>query len=279
VENTFLATLWSYLQFVPFALEIFLLLWGANKVYDLVYGRSDVIVLNHLATAIQRAGLSLGCVLAMVSAMDRVRFEGFGSTVVLVAVWGAVATLSVIVASFVNDKFITRGINDQVEVRKGNVPVAIVDASAAFATGLITAGSFSGGAPWWVVGIFFVIGQFVLVLSARLYITYAELEEKWLMQGNLAAALSLGGMLIATGIVLRNVLSGPYENLVRDVMGTLTGYGIGMALLFGAVVFVPRLYFGQGIHGAVRSNNVAVAFFIAIMKVLLALTIGFIVIT
>lgn len=278
MENSFLATLWSYVQYIPFALEIFLLVWGANRVYDLIYGRSQVIVEGHFATAIQRAGLSLGCIFAMVSAMERVKFEGFWSTIVLIAVWGVAAMVAVIVASFVNDLFITRGIDDRKEVNNGNVPVAIVDASAAFATGLITAGSFSGGAPWWVVGVFFVLGQVVLVLSARLYIMYAELEHSWLMQGNRAAAISLGGMLIATGIVLRNVLAGPYEDLLRDIASTAIGYIVGMTLLFGAAVFAPRLYFGQAIHGAIRSNNVAVAFFAAMVKVLLALTIGTIVI-
>lgn len=274
-----MTTLWSYLQFVPFAIEIACIVWIANKVYDRIYGSSKVILDGNLAVAIQRVGLSLGCAFAMVSAMERVQFDGFLMTLGLVALWGMVATTAVIIASYVNDKFITLDIDDKTAVYDGNIPVAVVDASVAFATGLITAGSFTGGAPWWVLGIFFLFGQVILILSAWLYIKYAELEHQWLIEGNLAAGVSLGGMLIATGIVLRNVLAGPFESLVYDIVVTVISYAVGMALLFGVAVFTSRIYFKQKIHGAIRSNNVAFAVFTAVMKVILALAIGAIVIT
>lgn len=278
MEQFSMATFGSYLWYAPFAVEIFLIVLGANKIYDWLYGDSKVIVQGQLAMAVQRSGLSLGCVFAMVSAMDRVRFEDFWTVFGLVALWGTAATVSVILASFVNDKFITMDIDDREEIRNGNVPIAVVDSSAAFATGLITAGSFSGGAPLWVVGVFFVFGQIALVASARLYIRYAELEHQWFMHGNLAAAVSLGGMIIASGIILRNVLSGPFTGLAHDILGTVIAYVVGMTLLFAVVVFAPRLYFGTGIHGAVKDNNTAFAVFMAAVKIMLALTIGAVVI-
>jgi uncharacterized membrane protein YjfL (UPF0719 family) len=210
----------------------------------------------------------------MFSAMEHVNRSGFIATAWQVIVAGVVASVFVLIASWVNDKFITPKIHDNEEVRSGNVSVALVDASAAIATGFVTAASFSGSGPWQSVLVYFVLGQLALVVTARLFIRYAEVEQEHIQTNNLAAALSVGGILIATGITLRNAISGPFMGWQEDLIAFAVSYLVGMVTLFVVAHFVPRIFFGRSIHGEIRAGNTAVVAFTATMTVILAMAIS-----
>ncbi len=266
----------NYLMYLAFTFEIVAILWLANKAYAKVYGPIGKIMDGNTAVAIQRLGYIFGCSLAAFSAMEKVSIGGFSQTLWQIFAATSVASIFVLVASFVNDNLITWGIDDNKEIGKGNMSVAIVDASASIATGFITAASFSGSGPWYSPLVFFIVGQIALIISAKVFIHYAEVELAWLENGNTAAGISLGGMIIATGITLRNAISGPFAGWWEDLVAVAISYGVGILLLIMAFAFIPRLFLGTSLRGVIRGGNSAYALFKATLMIITALCVGMI---
>lgn len=285
----------EYLQFLFFSGEMLLVLYLANVAFSRAYGPPGPILSGNVAVSIQRLGYSFGCAMAMLTAIEHVHAAGFLVTAGEILLYGAIASAFVFIASVVNDKIITDDVDDNAEIRdRGNVSVAVVDASAAIATGFITAASFSsnGNTPWFAPVVFFVLGQAALIASAKLFMKVSGIQSSWFVGsssgtgsspqtvGNLAAGISLGGMLIATGITLRNAISGPFVGWTEDLLSFAASYAVGMAVLFSVTVFVPRLFFGnarQRFSDEIFRNNAAFSLFTATFKIILALAVGMVV--
>ncbi len=284
----------EYLQFLFFSGEMLLVLYLANVAFSRAYGPPGPILSGNVAVSIQRLGYSFGCAMAMLTAIEHVHAAGFLVTAGEILLYGAIASAFVFIASVVNDKIITDEVDDNAEIReRGNVSVAVVDASAAIATGFITAASFStnGESPWFAPVVFFVLGQAALIASAKLFMKVSGIQSSWFLGlsserspiksvGNLAAGISLGGMLIATGITLRNAISGPFVGWTEDLLSFAASYAVGMAVLFSVTVFVPRLFFGnarQRYGDEIFRNNAAFSLFTATFKIILALAVGMVV--
>lgn len=284
----------EYLQFLFFSGEMLLVLYLANVAFSRAYGPPGPILSGNVAVSVQRLGYSFGCAMAMLTAIEHVRAAGFLATAGEILLYGAVASAFVFVASIVNDKIITDDVDDNAEIRdRGNLSVAVVDASAAIATGFITAASFSanGESPWYAPAVFFVLGQAALIASAKLFMKVSGIQSTWFLGlssdrsptqsvGNLAAGISLGGMLIATGITLRNAISGPFIGWTEDLLSFAVSYAVGMAVLFSVAVFVPRMFFGnarQRFGDEIFRNNAAFSLFTATFKIILALAVGMVV--
>jgi uncharacterized membrane protein YjfL (UPF0719 family) len=275
----------TYFQYFVFTAEILFSIWVANKVFDRFYGKIQPIANGNIAVAIQRIGYSFGCSLAAISAIEHIKTAGFFQTSIQILTYGLIASAFVLMASVVNDKIITTGVDDNAEIQKGNLAVAFVDASAVIATGLITAASFSGNgnSPWYAPIVFFVIGQLALVVTAKVWQKYAEMEPIWLIgndvnaSGNIAAGISLGGLLIATGITLRNAISGPFIGWTEDIVAVLGSYSVGMIVIFAVAIIVPKIFLGKSQKGEVENGNIAFASFTAIFKIILALAVGMVI--
>lgn len=284
----------EYLQFLFFSGEMLLVLYLANVAFSRAYGPPGPILSGNVAVSIQRLGYSFGCAMAMLTAIEHVHAAGFLVTAGEILLYGAIASAFVFIASVVNDKIITDDVDDNAEIRdRDNVSVAVVDASAAIATGFITAASFStnGESPWFAPVVFFVLGQAALIASAKLFMKVSGIQSSWFLGlsserspiksvGNLAAGISLGGMLIATGITLRNAISGPFVGWTEDLLSFAASYAVGMAVLFSVTVFVPRLFFGnarQRYGDEIFRNNAAFSLFTATFKIILALAVGMVV--
>ncbi len=266
-----------YLQFLFFSVEILFVVWLANLAFNRIYGSVEPILRNNAAVAVQRLGFSFGCAMAMVSAVSGIRTDGFLTVAVHVFAYGAVSSLFVLIATVINDKIITADIDDNAEIRdRNNLSIAIVDASAAIATGFIAAASFSanGNAPAYAPLVFFVLGQAALVVTSKIFVRVAEIENEWLAKGNVAAGVSLGGMLIATGITLMNAISGPFDGWEKDLTAFGLSYFGGMLALLAIGAIVPRWFLGAPQHGQIKAGNTAMATYTAVFKVILALSIG-----
>lgn len=273
-------TLLEYLQFLFFSGEILFVVWIANLAFNRLYGPPGPILRGYVAVAVQRLGFSFGCAMAMFSAMEHVRTAGFLATAGEILVFGTISSVFVLLATLVNDKIITDEIDDNDEIRgRNNLSVAVVDASAAIATGFVTAASFSGNgeSPWYAPAVFFVLGQTALIVSAKLFVRFAEIENAWIRNGNVAAGVSLGGMLIATGITLRNAITGPFVGWAEDLLSFAASYAVGMAVLFSVAAIVPRLFLGQVQRGHIGQGNAAVSLFTATFKIIVALAVGMVV--
>jgi uncharacterized membrane protein YjfL (UPF0719 family) len=120
----------------------------------------------------------------------------------LFALWGIAALL---LGSFILDKAILYKFATRKEIIEDrNVGTGAVEFGGYIATGLIIAGALGGeGGGWLTAHVFFVLGQIVLVLFGLFYqrITRYDIHDE-IEKDNVAAGVSLGGNLIAVGVVL-----------------------------------------------------------------------------
>jgi uncharacterized membrane protein YjfL (UPF0719 family) len=154
----------------------------------------------------------------------------------IVAFYGLVSILLLVIAREVNDRLILYKFNNDAEViGKKNSSIAVVEGCSYLGTAFITSGAFSnveagiGAALIW-----FVVGQCVLVVLDNIYSIAAPGIQDALGAQNLAAAFSLGGFLVAGGLALGAAISGESFGWVQD--GTDVGYFLAIWFLVITVV-------------------------------------------
>lgn len=198
---------------------------------------------GNLAVGLRRAGLYLGIAIAL-SATIGGESSGFLSDVIILAADGLLILVCLFSCRYINDKVMLGHINNDQECMKGNSAVGTVEACMYIATGFVINGSLSGLSNSFIEGIlstiiFFILGQFVLLLFGYLYevITPFNVRDE-IKENNLAAGLGLGGILIAMGIILRGSIEGPFTGWVTDIanFGMYALYGIIMLLIFRVII-------------------------------------------
>jgi uncharacterized membrane protein YjfL (UPF0719 family) len=121
-------------------------------------------------------------------------------------------------------------------IREGNVAAAITAAGSCLATGLVIAGSVAGdstGGNAITSIVFFVAGLISLVIITRLFrFLTAYDDEKEILSGNVAAALSYAGLMIGVGIAIENGINGDFVDYPSSFMS------FGKALLV-VLAFYP----------------------------------------
>src|SRR5215831_9282596 len=165
----------------------------------------------------------------------------------ILAFYGLVSVVLLIVAREVNDKFILYKFSNDTEViGKKNTSVAIVEGASYLGTAFIVSGAFAnveagiGAALIW-----FAVGQCVLVLLDNIYSAVAPGVQEALAAQNLACAFSLGGFLVSGGIALGSAISGESYGWVQDSIDV--GYFLAIWLLVITVVqFVLNKIFLPG---------------------------------
>src|SRR5215467_4218873 len=138
----------------------------------------------------------------------------------VVAFYGLMSVVLLIVAREVNDKLILYKFSNDAEViGKKNTSVAIVEGASYLATVFIVSGAFSnleagiGAALVW-----FIVGQAVLVVLDNIYSLAAPGIQDALAGQNMACAFSLGGFLVAGGMALGSAISGESYGWFQDAV-------------------------------------------------------------
>ncbi len=220
----------------------------------------DVHIDNgNLAVGLRRAGLYLAAALALSGAIaggspnDNLLLD------FLQLVLDGLIIIGFLFSSrFINDTVMLYGISNDSECireftdasgqkRVGNIAVGIVEACMYIATGLILRGSLMGDGGTFVqsllsVLLFFVLGQVVLLLFGFIYqlITPFDVREE-IKKNNPAAALGLGGVLVALSIILMSAIAGPFTGWTNDI-GNFSAYAVGgMILLVLFRSFMDRI--------------------------------------
>lgn len=120
-------------------------------------------------------------------------------------------------------------------VRNGNLAAGIVVAGSYVGTGIIIASCVSGeakGGDLLSAAIFFLTGQISMIIITwvfRRLTAYDDIQE--ILNGNIPAALSYGGVMIAVGLIVANAVEGDF-----------TGYEQGFLSFGKAVIAVVALY-------------------------------------
>jgi uncharacterized membrane protein YjfL (UPF0719 family) len=154
----------------------------------------------------------------------------------IVAFYGLVSILLLVIAREVNDRLVLYKFNNDAEViGKKNSSIAVVEGCSYLGTAFIISGAFSNvDAGIGAALIWFVVGQCVLVVLDNIYSIAAPGIVDALGAQNLAAALSLGGFLVAGGMALGAAISGESYGWVQDSIDV--GYFLAIWFLVITVV-------------------------------------------
>ncbi|MFH2093691.1 MAG: DUF350 domain-containing protein [Pseudomonadota bacterium] len=215
----------------------------------------DVHIDNgNTAVGLRRAGLYLGIAIALSGALTGAS-RGFFLDIIQLLIDGLIITGFMFSCRFLNDFIMLGNIDNDAECIKeftdpnghttiGNTAVGMVEAGMYLATGFILSGAVAGTGGSFLQGIasavlFFILGQLALLIFGLVYelITPFNVRQE-IKENNLAAGISLGGILIALGIILRTSIAGPFTGWINDItnFGIYAAFGIVLLLVFRIVI-------------------------------------------
>jgi uncharacterized membrane protein YjfL (UPF0719 family) len=219
----------------------FFLFWTGQFLYRTVFRRIDLnlelFVRDNPAVAISLVGFYFGWVTSLSGVFDKSASSPLDRMNTLVG-YGAIAMVLMLIGAWIGDRFILRHLDAAREIREEqNLGAAAVEAGLHVSNGLILSTALAGeGGGWWVGLACWGIGMIVLVAMSYLYPKIASYNvfSEIRRRNNPAAGVAFGGLLIATGIIVRMAFSPEFES-----WGTsLPEYGflLGVGLVFLAAI-------------------------------------------
>jgi uncharacterized membrane protein YjfL (UPF0719 family) len=191
---------------------------------------------DNLAFAIPLGAYYLGILIVMGAPLSGQSRGGMVQDSLSVVIWGSLAVILLNLASFAKRRILFRGVDLLGEIlEQRNVAAGIVVAGFHIAGALLILGALADEGGPLPAAVFWLYGQILLTLAAAVFLRVAHEDLRAeIRRGNRAVALSLAGVLVAMGNVLRLAISGPFEGWGRG-FAAATGYAMaGLALLFGA---------------------------------------------
>jgi uncharacterized membrane protein YjfL (UPF0719 family) len=135
-------------------------------------------------------------------------------------------------------------------VREGNVAAGIVVAGSYVGTGVIIASCVSGddhGGTFVTSLVFFVVGQIsLLVITSLFRLLTAYDDKKEILDGNIPAALSYAGIMIAVGIIISHAVEGDFAGYQKSLIAFAKAIAAVTALYPIRQILVQGLLLGGG---------------------------------
>jgi uncharacterized membrane protein YjfL (UPF0719 family) len=194
-----------------------------------------------------RYGLFLLAIMLSFSQVIYVSGEGWSESLRNVTIYGGVVVGMLLVSRYVNDYLILYGFDNNRElIGEKNIAVAIVEGTTYLATAFIMASAL----PFFTehVGesfVWFLIGQILFVVLAFFYRRMIPGVFEELSTHNHACALSLGGLLLASGIALHHAISGPSVGWIKDFQSVGMYLGGWLAFLIVVYLVTNRVIFSS----------------------------------
>lgn len=214
------------------------LLFVYKAVHDKItpYDDCDEMRKGNTAAAVSRGGAYLGvAIAAMGSLIGGASAESLGYALGMFVVNGVFALIVVTTAVVVFDRIIVWGEKNHKRISEGNLAVGILEGSSYIAIGVITSASFSGGGLAFWPGMLsaLVFSATGILTLALIYLVYNLFWKKvqgcaidrQVADGNVAAAIDAGTLLIAMSITLWFSISGDFTGWVNDFIW----YGMAVA--------------------------------------------------
>jgi len=196
------------------------------------------------AMGVQISGYVLGMMLIVASVLSG---SGSGSLLIDardVAIYGTTGIIVLALSSTLLLRvFLSAEAHES--VRQGNVAVAITAAGSYIATALVIAACVSGDARGgnFLTSIVFMLAGFVALLVItylfRLLTAYDDVQE--ILGGNISAAMSYAGLMIAIGIIVGHAAKGDFVDYISSFAG------FGRALLAVIALYPIRQFLVQGL--------------------------------
>ncbi len=219
----------------------FFLFWIGQFLYQKVFRRMDLnlelFVRDNPAIAIALVGFYFGWVTSLSGVFEKPANSPLDRMNTL-AGYGVVAMVLMLIGAWIGDHLILRHLDAAREIQEEqNLGAAAAEAGLHVSNGLIISTALAGESGSWQVGLVcWGIGIIVLVIMSYLYPKIASYNvfDEIRRRNNPAAGVAFGGLLIATGIIVRMAFSPEFES-----WGTsLPEYGflLGIGLVFLAAI-------------------------------------------
>ncbi len=188
--------------------------WVDGLLHPGIDSQSELVDKDNLAYALRQLGLWVALVIVLGSALDGPS-SGLEFDLLDLGLWGGLGIVLLQLSLWINNKLILHTFDNRKEVIEDqNAGTGVVEAGSAIAGALVIFGAVSGqGGGVHTALAFWLVGQVVLVLAARVYTAtldydlHAEIEHK----DNAAAGIAYAGMLVATGNLVRIGTQGDYD--------------------------------------------------------------------
>lgn len=212
------------------------LLWIAKKVQDAFEKNLDYEIeeKNNYFAALNRAGYLVGTGIAMLGALrshaNVIHWDWLIAEIVQILIF-------VQIADKITMKYLLSGMNVK---RHSDIATGCVALGVNLGTGVIAFGAFSGlGGEWYNPVIFFVLGQIILIVVARIYQHF--IVRSWhlvdaLKTNNVGAGLMLMSSLLSISVIIAGATSGDSHGLLIDLMGFSVSIVTGIVLVLVALI-------------------------------------------
>jgi len=230
----------SGIQVVVYFLLAFALCWGGKLAYSLFHRRIrvdlEMTAKDNLAFAVPLGAYYLGILIVMGAPLSGQYRGSMARDALSVVLWGLLAVVLLNLASVAKRRILFHGVDLMAEIlERQNVAAGIVMAGLHLASALLVLGALGDEGGLLPAAVFWLYAQLLLTLAAAVFlrVVHEDLTPE-IRRGNCAVALSLAGVLVAMGNVLRLAISGPFEGWGRGFTAA-TSYAVaGPALLFAA---------------------------------------------
>jgi uncharacterized membrane protein YjfL (UPF0719 family) len=222
------------------------ILFLGKIIYDLLHRkyrlREELLKKDNFALGYAVSGYYFGLILAIGGILTGP--EGYWlDGVIDVCYFGIVSVILLNLSAFLQDKIIFRAFSMQKEIIEDENPGAgIIEGAHHIANGLILYGAMSGEGDLITALIFWLIGQVVLVIAARLYNIITPFDiHKEIEKDNVAVCVAVAGVLVALGNIIRFGIEGSFESWQTNLTE------LGIILVYGFILlpvirfFVDRL--------------------------------------
>ncbi|MES2572626.1 MAG: DUF350 domain-containing protein [Verrucomicrobiota bacterium] len=157
---------------------------------------------------------------------------------------GILAIVLMRVSVWINDAFVLSRFNGLVEIiRDRNIGVGIAVAGSSIGTGLVLAGIMTGESETDLsaitdILIYWAVGQALFILGAHLFFRVAGYDVQGTLEknNNTATGISLGGFLIALGVLIWSASRNASGELFSEL-----GITVVLALFGGALLLLSRI--------------------------------------